>query len=180
MDSELTISCIKSTHLAFEVTTAVPLTIPSGAEETISVQFQPIHVREYHEKLYIRQVSEDELVARVVTLRGFGAAGEDLVSEGKETADGKLIDQPSFTLFANWPNPVRNSTVFQFAIPQAGKVSLQILDVRGRRADTLVDGVLPAGTHTVSWDAEDRPSGLYFYRLRFGNRVETRKLILMR
>ena len=63
-------------------------------------------------------------------------------------------------------------------------VTLEVFDLAGQRLATLVQGRRAAGTHGVWWDGRDdagRPlaSGPYVYRLRAGNRVESRKLLLL-
>ena len=53
-------------------------------------------------------------------------------------------------------------------------------DVLGREIATLVNEVKHPGTYTVEWNAQGMPSGVYFYRLRAGSFVQTRKLLLLR
>jgi hypothetical protein len=50
----------------------------------------------------------------------------------------------------------------------------------GQEIATLVDGKQNAGEHQIQWQAQGVPSGVYFYQLRAGDRVETRKMVLMR
>ncbi|HMB68892.1 MAG TPA: SdrD B-like domain-containing protein, partial [bacterium] len=77
------------------------------------------------------------------------------------------------------PNPFSGRTVVEFDLPQAGAVDLTVYDVGGRRIRSLVRGALPAGAHSVTWDARDDAgsavaAGVYFYRLRGpgGTRVQ--------
>jgi hypothetical protein len=68
------------------------------------------------------------------------------------------------------PNPFRNHTQINYALPTAGNVSLRVYDVTGRTVRTLASGSQKAGSYTVSWDARDShgkqvPYGVYFYRL---------------
>jgi len=102
--------------------------------------------------------------------------------------------QPTqFSLSQNFPNPFNPSTNFEFRLParqtdvglagQAGIssfgfVSLKVFDVLGQEVATLVNEVRPAGVYTIRWDASQLPSGVYFYRLRAGNYVETKKMVL--
>jgi flagellar hook assembly protein FlgD len=63
---------------------------------------------------------------------------------------------------------------------------LEIYDLTGRHVRTLLSGEVSAGTHSVQWDGRDERgssvgSGVYFYRLRLGSKLESsRKMILMR
>ena len=84
------------------------------------------------------------------------------------------------------PNPFRDATRFRFGIPQAAPVALEIYDVRGSRVATLADGsTLPAGYHVRIWNGEDHAgrgaaNGIYFARLRAGDRTTTWRLTLLR
>ncbi len=98
-----------------------------------------------------------------------------------------------FFLHQNYPNPFNPTTKMSFVIGSrsAGSlVSLRVFDVLGREVATLVDGVLPSGEHTISFDARDLPSGesskggyasgAYFYRLSVGERSAARRMLLVR
>lgn len=67
-----------------------------------------------------------------------------------------------------------------YTLPRDGKVRMSIFDVSGRQVSELVNGFRTAGTHVLDWDAADRPNGIYFYRLMFEDRKETRKLVLLK
>jgi hypothetical protein len=92
---------------------------------------------------------------------------------------------PAFALGHNYPNPFNPSTTIRFSVPAAGRAQLAILDLRGRRIATLVDGELAAGTHAVVWDGRDSggaatASGVYLYRLTTSTGVATRRLTLVK
>ncbi len=59
-------------------------------------------------------------------------------------------------------------------------MTLEIFNINGQKVEQLVSGSLTAGTHTVSWDATTKPSGIYFYRLTSGVNVDTKKMVLMK
>ena len=84
------------------------------------------------------------------------------------------------SLFQNYPNPFNSSTTISFSLPAANKVSLKIYDMRGKQVAELVDGRLNAGTHTVQWQAENLPSGIYYSILKSGSYSETRRMVLMK
>ena len=95
----------------------------------------------------------------------------------------------SFSLAQNSPNPFNPSTSIQYEIPpeiNAVPVRLEIYGLRGQKVSVLVDHTSqPAGTYTVHWDGKDsygRPvsSGVYFYRLKAGDFVATRKMVLLK
>jgi N-acetylmuramoyl-L-alanine amidase len=70
-----------------------------------------------------------------------------------------------YALDQNFPNPFNPSTVIGYHLPAAARVSLRIYDVLGREIAALVDGVVPAGSHSVTWNASLCGSGVYFARL---------------
>ncbi len=83
-------------------------------------------------------------------------------------------------LSQNYPNPFNPQTTIDYALPQAGDVSLVVYDLAGRIVSTLIDGIQPAGHHEVRFNAGDLPTGTYLYRLRTGAETVTRTMTLMR
>lgn len=75
------------------------------------------------------------------------------------------------------PNPFVGRVSITFALPQAGPVSVEVYAADGSRVQTLADGDLAAGPHTITW-AVDRalPSGMYFYKVLAGGRQATGKI----
>jgi hypothetical protein len=86
----------------------------------------------------------------------------------------------AFSLAQNYPNPFNPATEIRFAVPVAGGVELKIFDLLGREITTLVNEVKQPGIYTVTWDAAAQASGVYFYRLKAGSFVDTKKLVLLR
>jgi hypothetical protein len=85
----------------------------------------------------------------------------------------------------NHPNPTSATTLISYRLGQARAVNLAIFDVAGRHIATLVEGDVSAGLHAVTWDGCDtlgRPAstGLYFARLRAGDEIISRKIMLLR
>jgi hypothetical protein len=97
------------------------------------------------------------------------------------SAVGEQEALPSaFALKQNFPNPFNPSTTIQFSIPAAAWVTLRVYDLLGREETTLVNDNLTPGNYTVTWDARDAASGVYFYRLTAGAFVQTRRMLLLR
>ncbi len=84
----------------------------------------------------------------------------------------------TFELLQNYPNPFNPTTNIGFRIANSELVTLKVYDVLGREISTLVNEVRPAGVYTIRWDASALPSGVYFYRLRAGDFIQTKKLVL--
>ncbi|MBN1996056.1 T9SS type A sorting domain-containing protein [candidate division KSB1 bacterium] len=86
---------------------------------------------------------------------------------------------------ANYPNPANPETNIQYCLPEAGRISIKVYNITGQHITTLVDADMPSGQHSVHWsgcDAFSRQSatGVYFYRVTFGNQVKTKKFLLLR
>ncbi|MBI5471941.1 MAG: S8 family peptidase [Ignavibacteriae bacterium] len=85
-----------------------------------------------------------------------------------------------FSLKQNYPNPFNPETKIDFEIPGAGSVMLNVFDLLGRRVAVLVNEQLIAGSHSTEWNASGFVSGVYYYQLRAGGLVQTKKLVLLR
>jgi hypothetical protein len=85
-----------------------------------------------------------------------------------------------YALYANYPNPFNPSTTIRFDLPVSGEVSLTLFDLLGRQVDVLERGFLSAGRHVYEWNASNRASGVYLYRLTAGEFVAERTLVLMK
>ena len=81
-------------------------------------------------------------------------------------------------LSQNYPNPFNPTTSISYVLPADSRVRLSIFDILGRETAVLVNGDVPGGLHTVSWDASPFPSGVYIYRLTAGDIVENKKMLL--
>lgn len=77
------------------------------------------------------------------------------------------------------PNPVRCAATITFKVEAPCRVNLAIYDISGRRVATLAEGPYAAGEHSASWQA-DVPAGVYIYRLRAGDDVAVKKLVVAR
>jgi hypothetical protein len=85
-----------------------------------------------------------------------------------------------FMIFQNFPNPFNPATTIEYQLPRSADVTLEIFDILGRKVQTLVEGQREPGPHRVVWDAGEYPSGIYFYRLRAGDLIETKKMVLLK
>ena len=86
----------------------------------------------------------------------------------------------SFSLQQNYPNPFNPSTRIQYEVSSMQFVQLKVFDLLGNEVATLVNEEKPAGTYEVTCYAEELPSGVYFYQLKAGNYIETKKMVLMK
>lgn len=79
-----------------------------------------------------------------------------------------------------YPNPFNPATRLVYALDAVGPAKITVYDVAGRRVALLLDGILPAGTHEVGFDASAYPSGVYLARLEAGGVVRTVRLALLK
>lgn len=86
----------------------------------------------------------------------------------------------NYELKQNYPNPFNPSTTISYSIPNDGQVTLVIYDVLGNEVAVLDNSYKSAGNYTYDFDATNLSSGLYFYTIRSGKFVETKKMLLMK
>ena len=88
----------------------------------------------------------------------------------------------SFALHPAYPNPFNPSTTISFDILDAANrnTSLHIYDITGKLVETLVNKVLPSGSHAVTWDPKNLSSGLYIVQLKVGNKTFNQKLTFLK
>jgi hypothetical protein len=107
-----------------------------------------------------------------------GNPGKDDIITSIEAEEASVPHQ--FLLRQNYPNPFNPTTTITFSIPLKSFVTLKIYDVIGREIATVVSEELGNGNYSRHWNSYGLSSGVYFYRLRAGNFVETKKMILLR
>ena len=96
------------------------------------------------------------------------------------SAVGDLTGPEQFILCQNYPNPFNSSTTIRYSSPARSHMTLTVYNMLGQQVATLVEGEVEAGYHEVTFDASNRASGVYLYRLTAGGYVQTCRLILLR
>jgi len=102
-----------------------------------------------------------------------------------DVADADDILPSGFELGVNYPNPFNPSTTIEYTLPSRSQVRIEILNMLGKVVRTLIDESRPAGSHTVSWDGRDdtgsvAASGMYLCRIKAGDFMDARKMILLK
>ncbi len=106
------------------------------------------------------------------------------------TASGVEVDPEGtlpgdFSVEQNYPNPFNPSTTIKFTLPRPSEVVLSVINVEGETVSQHPLGMLQAGSYSVQWDGRNSAgemlqSGVYFYRVKAGEFVETRKMVLLK
>ncbi len=90
------------------------------------------------------------------------------------------IAPAAYVLGQNYPNPFNPATTIGFTLPSANMTTLKIYDLLGREVATLINEKKDAGVYTVPFNASAMTSGVYFYQLRSGSFIETKKMMLVK
>ncbi|MEE9554512.1 MAG: right-handed parallel beta-helix repeat-containing protein [candidate division Zixibacteria bacterium] len=113
------------------------------------------------------------------TLSDMGAyGGGDSVTVGIDEFIELLPER--LTLLQNYPNPFNANTNISFTLPKPSDIIIEIYNILGQRVATLFDDHKPAGLHSVNWNADDYPSGVYFAKMRAGEKSQNTKMVLLK
>jgi len=104
------------------------------------------------------------------------------VSKGKGPGNGPPEGMPPLS---NYPNPFNPSTIIEFALETRQPVNLAVYNINGQRIRQLADREFEAGTHSLNWDGRDESgepvaTGVYFYRFKAGDNVQSKKMVLLK
>jgi hypothetical protein len=110
------------------------------------------------------------------TIADIGALYFDQATNLEET-----IELPEYSiLLDNYPNPFNARTTVRFFLPISRDIELVIYDLLGRRIEVLIDEYREAGVHGITFDASSLSSGVYFYSLRAGDVIESKRMVLLK
>jgi hypothetical protein len=122
-------------------------------------------------------------VASVGTLKNVLDFLDDVMTSADEA---RPFDLPAaFTVSQNYPNPFNPATTIEYSLPRRAPVTVDIYNVLGQRVRRLVDEIQSAGRHRVVWNGTDEngkpvSTGLYFYKVTAGERITSRKMVLLK
>ena len=107
---------------------------------------------------------------------------EEVIVVNIDHNDSDIIPN-KVSLEQNFPNPFNPATAFQYNLAESGIIELTITDIIGRKVTTLISGYQRSGNHNVLWTGKDSngnqvPSGIYFYNLKSGSNIITKKMTL--
>jgi hypothetical protein len=111
---------------------------------------------------------------------GLAVYNEGGVVSVEEYQTIRVIVPNDYLLSQNYPNPFNPSTTIKYSVPELSFVTIKIYDVLGSEVAILVNEEKPIGTYEINWNAENLSSGVYFYQLKAGSFVDTKKMILLK
>ena len=159
----------------------------------ISPLIPPVKVLSTKDTVWIapgKWIVQDIIPTNEINLQAYGIdpfaiPGQKMEIEGITSVKSEVINPETIHLFQNYPNPFNPSTKIIYTIPDAGisfakLVQLKVYDVLGNEVATLVNEEKSSGTYEVEFNGKNLTSGIYFYTLKSGSFVITRKMILLK
>jgi len=99
---------------------------------------------------------------------------------GVTDVNDEKVNIESYELSQNYPNPFNPTTTINYRIPKSEFVTIKVYDILGRELQTIVNRQLPPGFYQAQFDGSNLASGVYFYRIKAGNFIQTKKLMLLK
>lgn len=112
------------------------------------------------------------------------ASGESGFQFGTDVNDDPSGLPTEFSLGQNYPNPFNPATTIEYSLPSASEVRITVYNILGQAVIRLVDGQMPAGSYSVTWDGTDATgqavaSGVYLYTIETEDYQAGKKMILL-
>jgi len=123
------------------------------------------------------------VVDPIDTSRVYLATGEHSVWSIHRTPVSIEEEKPiaqELNLSSNHPNPFNAVTTISFSLPEPSDVIIEVYDIQGRNVEVINEGRQPAGKHSLTWEAGNISSGVYFYRIQAGDYTATKKMLLLK
>ncbi|MFC1508912.1 putative Ig domain-containing protein [Candidatus Omnitrophota bacterium] len=160
---------------------------PDGLIELAAARFDSAHELMENSE-YLASISIDDNFDRSapVSVRySARISGENDITTGvltlsKEALEETLDEPADFTVFQNIPNPFNATTTITYRISYESTIKLTIYNMSGQLVAEYNEGLKAPGTYSVYWNADDKPSGVYFYTLNGSTAAETRKMLLVK
>jgi hypothetical protein len=147
----------------------------------------------FNQAALVTYLIDHNLTSGQVTLRVIGQV-DNKIFEGTDTITIKggeasqaaaSIAQPKFGLSQNYPNPCNPETTIEYSLAQSCDVTLKIYNMAGQLIKTLVHEYQQAGYYNIMWYGDNNAgqevaSGVYFYRIKAGDFVSTKKMVVLK
>ncbi len=99
---------------------------------------------------------------------------------GEEVSSSISNAPVNYRLSPAYPNPFNPATTISYSMPETGSVMIAVYDIMGRQIETLVNGTVSSGNHTLTWNGAEFSSGIYYVKMNAGTYSHTQKLLLMK
>ena len=106
-----------------------------------------------------------------------GECHESILEVGVGLSIVENLIPDKFSLSNIYPNPFNPTANITYAIPEYSKVQIIIYDLQGRQIETLINKSQQPGYYSITWNADNHPSGIYFINMIAGDYVNTKKII---
>ncbi len=122
---------------------------------------------------------------RVVQDNATGADYQSIGSDFDIQGVATSVDEPNETpraieIVSSYPNPFQSKSVLEYAVAEAGHVTVDVYNLLGIKVAVLLDKQLPAGVYEIAWNADDQADGVYVWRIRQGSHFQTRTVLLLK
>ena len=94
--------------------------------------------------------------------------------------DEPMLIPNQIILHQNYPNPFNPRTTIDFSIPQTDFVTVKIYNLEGLEIITLINDELSVGNHSIQWNGNNQPSGIYYVQINTGHFKQNRKMVLLK
>lgn len=175
-DTTLSVDTLYTLDSVYTISETGPFVLEQDSSRIISVTFTPTEMN-HSSKLVVESNAKNFPAAEII-LMGIGINPQGISGHPELITKYKLYD--------NFPNPFNPQTTLRYDIPKSGHVELKIFNIQGQLVRTLLDAIKPAGSYQAIWDGRNeegiyQASGVYFYRLKAGDRfAETKRMVLLR
>lgn len=103
-----------------------------------------------------------------------------LTPDGITSSDNDIVNVSEYRLEQNYPNPFNPSTTIKYSVPVEGLVKIEIYNIIGAKVAEPVNEFKSAGNYSVTFNANDLSSGIYFYKIQANNFTETKKMVVLK
>lgn len=109
-----------------------------------------------------------------------GSTYDQIMGIGTYVENLKDVKSNQYILYQNYPNPFNAATKISFYLEKQGKVCIDIYNLLGEKISELINGEKAAGYHLYSFDGTGLPTGIYFYKIIYQDKSETKSMILLK
>lgn len=168
-------------HMLFDPKNPAHFTLDHRGKITLSIGISVIIPKEVHIDDYVGEALIT--VQYTGTKNSFGKTlTPDQIPEPIPitiTPDNSPLPQ-LYSLLQNYPNPFNPFTKIHYELPEDANTTIKIFNMLGQEVETLVDGIQAKGFHETIWQPNNKPSGIYYYRIRANNFSDTKKMLYVK